>query len=50
MIAVAGAVITFSTLPAASAGRSRCFAAAERTNTIRAGHRLPLVGPHFISS
>src|ERR1041385_3948234 len=37
MITVTGAVIVFSTLPGASAGRSRAFASFVRTKTNRAG-------------
>src|SRR4030065_601585 len=47
MIAVTGAARVCSTLPGAIAGSKRCFAAALRTNTIRAGQQLALVGAHF---
>src|SRR5207247_205640 len=50
MIAVTGAVIVFSTLPAARAGRSRSFARGVRRKTMRAGIVFALVGPHFIRS
>jgi rubrerythrin len=44
MIAVAGAAIVLATLPAASAGRSLSFASGLRTNRIRAGQLLAVVG------
>ena len=44
-MAVTGAAMVLSTLPGASAGRSRSFASAERMNTIRIGETLALVGP-----
>jgi hypothetical protein len=47
---VTGAVIVFSTLSGASAGRSRSFAASDRRNAKRAGDALALVGAHFRSS
>src|SRR5712671_4690437 len=49
-MAVIGAAIVFSTLPAASAGRSRSLAPGERTNTMRIGETLALVGPIFARS
>jgi len=49
-ITVHGARIVLSRLPGDSAGRSICLAAAERTNTKRAGEALALVGPNFMRS
>ncbi|MNT85054.1 hypothetical protein D3C72_2251720 [compost metagenome] len=50
MIAVTGALIVFSTLPALKAGNKRCRDSALRKNTIRAGQPLALVGPQRIRS
>ena len=50
MIAVTGACLVFSMLPALSAGSSRAFASGVRTNRNRAGHELALVGPNFMMS
>ena len=45
-----GAERVFSTLLGAMQATSFSLASALRTNTMRAGHELALVGPHFISS
>jgi hypothetical protein len=45
--AVTGAAIVFFTLPGASDGRRRSFAAVERMNKNLAGLMFALVGPHF---
>src|SRR5271157_5502442 len=50
MMAVTGAVRTFSTLVGESAGMSRCRASGVRRKRMRAGLPLALVGPHFIQS
>ena len=50
MMAVTGALIVLSTLPGASAGRSRSLACWLRTNTMRAGEQLALVGAIFMRS
>ena len=45
MIAVAGAAIVLSTLPASRCGLRRCLAFSEVTKMMRAGEQLALVGP-----
>ncbi len=50
MIAVTGAALVLSTLPGLSASSSRAFASGVRTNRIRAGQELALVGPDFMMS
>ncbi len=45
MMAVTGAAMVFSLLPALRAGSSRFFASGDLTNTIRMGLQLALVGP-----
>src|ERR1700756_436341 len=49
-ITVTGAVIVFSTLRGASAGRSRSLASFDRRKANRAGLEFALVGAHFNSS
>src|SRR6266566_3922536 len=49
-ITVTGAVIVFSTLSGASAGRSRSLASFDRRNANRAGEEFALVGAHFSRS
>ena len=50
MMAVTGAAFVLSTLPGLRAGMSRAFASGVRTNTMRAGQELALVGPNFMMS
>ena len=49
-MAVTGAVMILSTLPASSAGFSRSFASRDFTKMIRSGHMLAEVGPIFARS
>src|ERR1700751_1324185 len=49
-MAVTGAAMVFSTFAGASAARSRSLAACERTNTIRSGDVLALVGAILVMS
>ena len=49
-MAVTGAVIDFSVLPALSAGLSLSLPSFVRTKTMRAGWQLAEVGPHFMRS
>ncbi len=50
MIAVTGACIVLSRLPAERNGLSRALASGDLTNTMRAGSQLALVGQSAMSS
>src|SRR6476469_7803956 len=50
MMAVTGAVMVLSTLPAARQGLSLALAAGDTTKRTRIGQVLLLVGPHFAKS
>ena len=50
MMAVTGAFIVLSTLPASSAGFSLSFASRDFTRMMRMGHMLAEVGPIFARS